>query len=415
MSSAQAERAPSEGAGRRNFVVYAGSHGLTKLGDALMNPKTTLSWLGASLGAPTFLVAMLVPVREAGSLLLQVLVAGWVERVRRRKWAWVAGSLTQAACVAGMAAVAFLLEGLPAGLALLALVALFALARSVCSLSSKDVLGRTLPKGQRGRAGGWASSAAGAATLAVAGAGLWWGGGDDRQAIAWLLLGAAAAWLVAAACFSAMAEPADDSDASGKSLGRLSLLREDPRLRFFILTRSLLLCSALSAPYYVLLAQRHLGDSGQGWLAFVLLSGLAGLLGGPLWGRMADRSSRQVLAWAAAIASLLGLLVFGLETWRPETLDVNWVLPAAYLLLSLAHEGVRIGRKTWIVNIAEGAERRDYVAVSNSAMGVILLVVGAAAAALADWSLSAVLLGLTLLGVAGTLMSRQLPEAETQA
>lgn len=406
---------PSDGASsvRRNFIVYAGSHGLTKLGDALMNPKTTLSWLGASLGAPTFLVAMLVPVRESGSLLLQVLVAEWVERRPRRKWAWVAGSLMQAACVAGMALVAFLLEGLAAGVALLVLVGLFALARSVCSLASNDVLGRALPGRLRGRAGGWASSAAGGATLAVAGLGLWLGGDEDRRAIAWLLLAAAAAWLVAAASFAAIVEPADGSRARGTSLGRLALLREDPRLRRFILTRSLLLCSALSAPYYVLLAQQHLDGAGQGWLAFVLLSGLAGLLGGPLWGRMADRSSRSVLGWSAAIASLLGLLVFCLETWQPSALDAYWVMPAAYLVLSLAHEGVRIGRKTWIVNIAEGAQRRDYVAVSNSAMGLILLIVGAAAAALADWSLTAALLGLTLLGAAGTLMTRRLPEAET--
>ncbi len=415
MSSPDPEPPEGSAGERRNFLVYAGSHGLTKLGDALMNPKTTLSWLGAALGAPTFLVAMLVPIREAGSLLLQVMVAGWVERARRRKWVWVAGSLTQGACVAGMGGVAFWLEGSSAGLALLALVGLFALARSLCSLSSKDVLGRTLRKGLRGRAGGWASSAAGAATLLVAGGGLWLGGDEERRSIAWLLLGAAAAWGIAAACFSAMAEPADEAQPGAQSRGRLALLREDPRLRFFILTRSLLLCSALSAPYYVLLAQRHLGEAaGQGWLAFVFLSGLAGLLGGPLWGRMADHSSRQVLGWAAATASALGMLVFYLETWEPQVLDMFWVLPAAYLLLSLAHEGVRIGRKTWIVNIAEGAQRRDYVAVSNSAMGVILLIVGAASAALADWSLSAVLLGLTLLGVAGTIMTRQLPEAEEQ-
>ena len=403
----------------RNFFVYAASHGLTKLGDALMNPKTTLSWLGASLGAPTFLVAMLVPLREAGSLLLQVAIAGWVDRAGQRKWVWVAGALGQGLCVAGMAVVAVAMQGVAAGVVLLALVALFAVARSASSLASKDVLGRSLPADRRGRAGGWAASGAGVATLLAAWGGmLLFDGGQagegGRQDIAWLLLLAALTWLLGAAVFAAMREPRDQpARRAAGVVGRLGLLREDARLRRFVLTRSLLLCSALSAPYYVLLAQRHAGESDVGWLGFVLLSGLAGLLGGPLWGRLADRSSRMVLIASAGIAAALGVLVFALERWVEGALDGRWLLPGAFLLLSLAHEGVRIGRKTWVVNIAEGQRRRDYVAVSNSAMGVILLCLGAASAALAEHSLTLVLLVLSLMGAVGAWFARQLPEAES--
>ncbi|MCK7592738.1 MFS transporter [Pseudomarimonas salicorniae] len=414
MGASTEKREPGGGSGtKRNFFVYAASHGLTKLGDALMNPKTTLSWLGSALGAPTFLVAMLVPIREAGSLLLQVAVAGLIDRMRRRKWAWVAGSVVQGGCVGGMALVALRLEGLSAGLALVGLLALFATARSVCSLSSKDVLGRTVSEDRRGRAGGWASSAGGIATLVVAAGGLIWGG-DGLRSMAWVLLCAAVAWWLAAGLFSAMREPADEGGGGGSAgLGRLSLLREDPRLRRFVITRTLLLCSALSAPYYVMLAQRHLKDVESGWLGFVLLAGLASLVGGPLWGRLADRSSRQTMLWGVALASLLGLGVFSVERWASPALAQWWLLPGAFFVLSIAHQGVRIGRKTWIVNIAEGQRRRDYVAVSNSAMGVMLLIVGGLAAALAEYSLSGVLLALTLLGAAGAVLARDLPEAES--
>lgn len=398
---------------RRNLLVYAASHGLTQLGDALMNPKTTLSWLGGALGAPTVLVAMLVPIREAGSLLLQVAIAGRIDRLRRRKGAWVMGSLVQGLCVAGMAGVALGLQGLQAGLALLGLLALFSAARSVCSLSSKDVLGRSVPKARRGRAAGWASAAAGVATLAVAAGGLWMGG-EGLRPMAAVLLGAALAWGVAALVFAGLREPEDASAgvAGERGLGRLSLLRTDRRLLSFIITRTLMLCSALSAPYYVMLAQRHLPEVGSSWLGFILLAGLAGLLGGPLWGWLADRSSRLVMGCSAGIASALGLAVFCVERWSVDALSEWWLLPGAFFLLSLAHQGVRIGRKTWIVNVVEGQQRRDYVAVSNSAMGLILLLLGAAAALLAERSLSAVLLVLTLLGALGALLSRQLPEAE---
>jgi len=43
--------------------------------------------------------------------------------------------------------------------------------------------------------------------------------------------------------------------------------------------------------------------------AFILLEGLAGLLSSPVWGRWADRSSRQVFAAASALAALRSIVV----------------------------------------------------------------------------------------------------------
>ena len=42
-----------------------------KLADLLISAKTTLPWLLASLGAPTWIVSLLVPIRESGSLIPQ--------------------------------------------------------------------------------------------------------------------------------------------------------------------------------------------------------------------------------------------------------------------------------------------------------------------------------------------------------
>ena len=64
--------------------------------------------------------------------------------------------------VAGMAAAALLLEGAAAGGAIIALLAVFALARSACSVSYKDVLGKTVSKSTRGTATGTAGSIAAA-------------------------------------------------------------------------------------------------------------------------------------------------------------------------------------------------------------------------------------------------------------
>ena len=89
-----------------------------------------------------------------------------------------------------------------------------------------------------------------------------------------------------------------------------------------------------------------------------------------------------------------------------------WVLPVLYFLLSIAHQGVRLGRKTYVVNMAEGNRRTDYVSVGNTLIGVILLLMGFISA-LEPWiGISGVILVLSLMGLAGSLMASRLPEVE---
>jgi hypothetical protein len=62
------------------------------------------------------------------------------------------------------------------------------------------------------------------------------------------------------------------------------------------------------------------------------------------------------------------------------------------------------------VDLAEGTQRTRYVAVSNTAMGLLLLVTGAVSSAIALAGPEAALAFLALLGVAGVITSRSLPE-----
>lgn len=402
---------PDDQHARHNLFCYVGSHTLTKFGDALVDPKTTLTWLAGALGVPGSLAAMLVPLRESGSMLLQVAGAGLVQRFARRKWAWVLGAVLQALALCGMAGVALLCRGRAAGVGLLLALACFALARSLSSIASKDVLGRILPAGRRGRANGWASSAAGVAGLALGAALLAIGPPQLSPAGYALALGLGAAlWLAAAALFAAVREPRAAAGESNTA-SRLRALVSEPVLRRFVAVRALLACTALAAPYFVMLAQRELGDSPRVLGAFIVAQGLASMLGGPLWGRLADRSSRTLMRLGGALGGVLGaLLVAALWAW-PAVLAQAWLLPLLYALLALSHQAVRIARKTYVVDVADDAQRADYVAASNTAIGVLLLVIGAGAAAL--WAVSpiAVMAAFALMGLAGAWAGRGLPEA----
>lgn len=189
----------------------------------------------------------------------------------------------------------------------------------------------------------------------------------------------------------------------------MGLLQSDAPFRRFVVTRTLLLVSALSPPFVVALAAREAGaDFGQ-LGPFVAASGVASLVGGPVWGRLSDRSSRQAMMLAAGSAAAIVVLLLAVSSFEGVR-AAGWLYPLAYLLLALSHTGARVGRKTYLVDLGEGNRRTDYVATSNTAMGLLLLLTGGVSAALAELGIEVALAFLAALGAAGTVTARTLPE-----
>jgi hypothetical protein len=400
-----------------NFLLMIISHFFTKLGDALANPKVVLPWVMETLQAPLYLIGFLVPIRESGSLIPQLFIASYIRTVAVRKWVWIFGSLVQAVAIAAIGLVAWTLDGAAAGWSIIGLLVLFSLARGLSSVASKDVLGKTIPKTRRGQVNGWSASAAGLVTVALALL-LLFSGTDQLppQAYGLLLAGAGLLWLIAAAIYARINELPGETEGGGnavvEAIKRLGILRSDRNFRRFVITRALLLCSALTAPYYVVLAQQKLGSAAATLGLFMLASGAASLVSAPLWGRFADLSSRRVMMAAAILTASMGLVVYLLDNLQPAWLAIGWMLPALYFCLSIAHQGVRIGRKTYLVDLAQGNRRTDYVAVSNTVIGLILLLLGFAGALGAVMTVSQIILLLSLLGALGAVMAAALPEAE---
>lgn len=398
-----------------NFLLQVSSQFLTKLGDALANPKTVLAWMMSALAAPGVFTALLVPVRESGSLIPQLFIAGYVRLRPLRKWVFVIGSLLQAFAVLLMALVAVRFSGTAAGLALIGALTLFSLARGLCSVASKDVLGKTVPKTRRGRVSGWSEFSAGLITVLM-GAVLMSGldTADSMTGYLLLLLIAAGLWLLAAATYAMIREYPGDTEGGGnaftEAFRRLDRLRTDPPFRRFVIARSLLLCSALSAPFFIMLAH----DKTDGALLilglFVIADGLASLLSAPFWGRFADVSSRKVMILAGASAAATGILLVAIVNGVPALAGSPWIYPLFFFLLAVSHAGVRMGRKTYIVDLAGGNRRTDYVAVSNTVIGVVLLLAGSLGALTLIMPVSGVILILAAMGLAGARLSARLPE-----
>ncbi len=89
-----------------------------------------------------------------------------------------------------------------------------------------------------------------------------------------------------------------------------------------------------------------------------------------------------------------------------------WIYPTAYFILGIAHSGVRLGRKTYVIDMAGGNKRTDYVAVSNTVIGVLLLIAGGISALASLVSTEGVILMLSIFGFAGAYTSSKLPDTE---
>lgn len=393
-----------------NAARLVGGFTLQKLGDRIADPKTVLTWMLTSLGAPGFAIALLVPIRESGALLPQAALVAIVRRFGLRSRVWAVGAAGQGVAVVGMGLAGALLSGLSAGVAVLVALAAFSLFRAVSSITAKDVIGKTIPRGNRGSVSGVAASVAGLAAIGAGAAIALFAQNAGPLALALIVGGASSLWFGAGAVFLTVDEaptPGDESDSASGIAESLSLLRGDPGFRRFVVARTLLLVTALSPPFVVSLSAGVSQSDVSGVGLFVIATGVAGLVSSPIWGRLADRSARLVMATAAgggalAVLGFLGLRQAGLDS-------TMWLGPATYLLLAVIHSGARMGRKTYVVDLGKGDQRTRYVAVSNTVIGVMLLVVGLAGAGVAQIGGQWTLLGLAVAGLIGSRVSYKLP------
>lgn len=395
-----------------NFFKHVGALALTKSADGLVDPKLVLSWLMTALGAPVALIGLLVPVREAGALLPQLLTAGYLRTLPRRKWAWAAGSAVQGLAAAAIGIIAISLTGAAAGWAIVLALAILALARSVCSVCYKDVLGKTVDRSRRGTATGLAGSIA-SVTVIVYALALSFQLVDRMLLVTGGLFLAGAAWLLSGLLFATLKERKGATDGGKNALKEawrnVTYLREDPQLVRFILTRGLLTATALAPPFMIAVGSQ----AGEGYdrLGFlVLASALASLLSSFVWGRLSDRSSRKVLIFSALVAAV----ILAATSWLAlsGSLAGGYFLPLLLFGLMIAYQGVRLGRATHLVDMADTDTRAAYTALSNTIIGLLLLA-GGMFSLVANWFGGEVVLAL-MAGMSGLAIVAALGLDEVQ-
>jgi MFS family permease len=136
------------------------------------------------------------------------------------------------------------------------------------------------------------------------------------------------------------------------------------------------------------------------------------MLSGFVWGWMADRSSRRTLAAAGLFAGLVGCATFFVSGLDAGPAAALWIYGILFFLMGLAHTGIRLGRKTYLVDMAPSEQRASYVAVSNTLIGLVLAVSGSFGLLAPLLGVRGVVLVFALLGMAGGVLAWALREIE---
>lgn len=399
-----------------NFLLNAFNGACTKLAEQIVSPSLVLPWLLSAMGTPASLSGFLVPLNRGGSLLPQLAISGRIRKFEVRKWFWVGAGITQAAALILMALAAIFMTGIMGGIAVLLMLTIFSMASGVGSVSFKDVLAKTIPKGKRGTLLSVRATAGG--ILALGGGYLIYHfvGDDEGTGIyALLLIGAALLWFIAAVLFFYIKEEPGSTTGSRTAITEArkgwGLLKKHPAFLRFVIARSLLLSVMLVIPFYSIFAREITGTEVSGLGLFVITSSLAMVMSSYFWGRFADRSSRLVMA----SGGLVGVLGAGMSLsflFLPGSWHTPLAFSSVFFVAGFAHAGIRLGRKTYLVDAAPEIERPLFVAVSNTFVGIITIV-SAGFGFFADlfgteWLIA--IFGVMMMG--GILTALTLPKAE---
>jgi hypothetical protein len=380
---------------RWNYRVLLGQGIASNVGYELTSERLVLPFLYAAAGAPVFFAGLLVPIVIVARLAAQIIIAPIVHAARSNKWFMAVATMTTALALIFVSVTVS--SGSPG---LVAVVFLFVAAvlgasAGVVSLAFKDMLGRVLPMRQRTRLLFTQSGLAGIVTIAVA---LGVQKIDPRatslaahQELIWLGI---AVTVIAAIVVCVVREPAKlraTNDEHGLELrkGHIAELHDSFRIAFalpwfprFIVARALFLSIELAMPFYSVHAAQFHGNNSSGLSTFIIASSVGLLLGGFIWPRVGKESLRLVLAAAAGVTGIGGVLALAIE--NQPILQTPLVYAVVFTLVAFGAQGIVNGRTVYIIGLTSDDERPFCLAVANAVIGVTAIGLGVIAGTLAQ-------------------------------
>jgi MFS family permease len=189
-----------------------------------------------------------------------------------------------------------------------------------------------------------------------------------------------------------------------------SYLRHDRAFGRVTAVRLLAGLHMLAAPFYVLYATQVAGLPEASVGLFVTAQTIGGAAAGLALGWVAARfGTRRVVQASATLDVIAILLALTLAlTGIPD--QFTWVFPIIFALLGMVEAALALGFFNYVLDIAPAAERPVYLGLTNTLVGV-LVVVPLIGGWLLEHTSYTTLFAITLIGVApGALLALSLPK-----
>jgi MFS family permease len=375
---ARRRRQPS----RQNYWLHILGGGGLLMAMQFGNPRLVLPWISQHLGVAYILVALLVPLFQAGLVISQLTAAPLVARLTLRKQLVAGMGMLLAGLFAVIFAVAAGLSTAIAALALLACAAIFGLTFGVFNVGNTDLLAKTVPARVRGRVLAQRVALGGVMTLGATFA--VWAFlpklAGNHLILLWLAVGA---WIGAAVAYGAVRErpsPPPEVGANAISLkaGR-ALVARHPWYARQLIAGVMLQSVEMAVPFYAVHAASLHDPSARNLSAFVVAMALGLVLSGPIWGRLNDRHNALVAMAGCLLAAGAGVLVLTMDLVGDQALPFFHAF--LFLPLSLARQGAIQARLRHLSVYATASDRPTMVAFNNALLAFagicVALVLGA--------------------------------------
>jgi MFS family permease len=397
-----------------NFLLNGLNGFCTKLAEQIASPELIMPYVFALIGVPAFYSGLLVPIKNTGSLLPQLFVSAKIRAFAIRKYFWAAAGFFQGIMLLFMALTIYEIESGLAGTIIIILLLLFSMASGVGSIAFKDVMGKTIPKGKRGRLLSFRATGGGVLTI-IAGLILYFFIEKDSsvQSFTLLFLAAGILWIISAILFAFISEEKGATSGGRSPINEVKkgwqLLKGDKNFLNFLITRSLLLSIPLVQPFLILFATERMEVELSGLGLFVIAAGVSNTISSPFWGRFSDRSSKKVMIVSAVFALIICGYVIVFE-FLPDSWQSIYTYGPVFFLIIMAYGGARMARKTYLVDYAPSDERPLYVSVANTFMGIITLISGVLSLVAGFFGVKMMILALMILMVLAIFFATRLKE-----
>ena len=360
---------------RWNFTVMGLDYSLFLLGLSFASVYGVLPLFVHHLTPSNLALGLIAAVRSAGFLVPPILVAGLVERLRRKKPFVVGTTVLERLPYLVLAVATPLLAGShPTALLWLffAMIGTGTLFGGLGTPAWLDLLARMLPADWRGRFFGLAAALGG--LLGVAGSA---GAAELLHRFAWpagfaLCYACTFACLVVSFAFiclgrepaPAAATPAPHPAAASYWRRLPTVVRGDRNFGRYLAAMALITLAGMATSFYTVDAKRslHLTDAGAGLYTVVLLA--TSTIGNVLWGYVGDHHGHKRIVEGGAVCSGLAPLLALLAR------DASWGTVGygvVFLLVGLASSAIQLASLTFIIDFAPAAQRPTYIGLATLA------------------------------------------------